>query len=385
MPRRKDNEIYKYKLKGGKVKFGFKTYVGINKATGKPIKVTRQGFETRKEAESAKTKLKADGVDKILTKRKFDNDKKTVQEVYESWLPIYRTGVKGSSVVQVKSIWDNRIQPEFGNDYINHIDVDHLQRFANEMSQKYVGYRRTLNELHRLIKYAILRDWCDKDPFDKILIPKKSAKPKRDTEHNFYELKDLKAFLATAKKHNYKYYTFFMILANLGVRRGEALGLKWSDIDFKNKLVHIKRTTTFNEKSYKAIGSPKTPASKRDLSLPSHLIEVLQKYRSMQVEFNSDDDYIFHTKTGDYLPPTAPTYWINSVYNQNEDLKEITPHGFRHTLATLLYDDDKYNITPKDVQTILGHKNVTEALEIYTHVTSQQKKKITESINNLGL
>lgn len=50
MPRRKDNEIYKYKLKSGKVKFGFKTYVGINKATGKPIKVTRQGFETRKEA-----------------------------------------------------------------------------------------------------------------------------------------------------------------------------------------------------------------------------------------------------------------------------------------------------------------------------------------------
>ncbi len=45
MPRRKDNEIYKYKLKSGKVKFGFKTYVGINKATGKPIKVTRQGLK----------------------------------------------------------------------------------------------------------------------------------------------------------------------------------------------------------------------------------------------------------------------------------------------------------------------------------------------------
>lgn len=83
MPRRKDNEIYEYKLKSGKTKYGFKTYVGINKETGKPVKVTRQGFSTRKEAEQAKTVVKADGPKNTAIKRKkrikFQNSKRSLR------------------------------------------------------------------------------------------------------------------------------------------------------------------------------------------------------------------------------------------------------------------------------------------------------------------
>ena len=385
MPRRKDNEIYEYKLKSGKTKYGFKTYVGINKETGKPVKVTRQGFSTRKEAEQAKTVIKADGQKNTAIKRKNALSSKTVKEVYDIWLPIYRMSVKPSTINRTESIWKNTIGPEFSNDYINHIDPDHLQRFANDLASRLVQFKRHLNLLDRLIKYAIVRNWCDYNPFAKVIIPQESQKSGKDNEHNFYELKDLKEFLSAAKEYNFQYYTFFMILSSLGLRRGEALELKWKDIDFNKKTLSINRTTTVNEDGTKAIGSPKTESSIRTLLLPDNLANVLAKYKSSQNEFNSSSDFLFHTRTDEFLTDSTIGYWMRAIYKKNPTLKRITPHGLRHTLATLLYDDPDINITPKDVQTILGHKNPDMALKIYTHSTKRRKQKVNKTINNLDL
>ena len=65
-------------------------------------------------------------------------------------------------------------------------------------------------------------------------------------------------------------------------------------------------------------------------------------------------------------------------------IRQITPHGLRHTLATLLYEGNPH-IKPQDVQFMLGHKTVKTSLNIYTHVTKKQKKDIKDSINNLDL
>ena len=90
MPRKKDPEIYDYKLKSGKTKYGFKTYIGINPETGKAIKPTRQGFDSYKEAEQAKIKLKAKGAVAVAAKYKAESDQKTVREVYNIWFSIQK-------------------------------------------------------------------------------------------------------------------------------------------------------------------------------------------------------------------------------------------------------------------------------------------------------
>lgn len=109
MPRRKDNEIYKYKLKSGKVKYGFKTYIGTDPETGKAVKPSRQGFDSYKEAEAAKTKLKEEGPSKFTHKKEQKENRKTVQEVYEIWLEVYRADVRGSTLRTRKSNWKNNI------------------------------------------------------------------------------------------------------------------------------------------------------------------------------------------------------------------------------------------------------------------------------------
>lgn len=107
----------------------------------------------------------------------------------------------------------------------------------------------------------------------------------------------------------------------------------------------------------------------------------------------------FHTKDGSYNWAQQPDFWLKYLYkfdkkqcekwnkehpnDKKEPLRKITPHGLRHTLATLLYDGNE-RITPKDVQYVLGHKTSKTAMEIYTHVTKKQKKDIKGSIDNLN-
>lgn len=194
----------------------------------------------------------------------------------------------------------------------------------------------------------------------------------------------MKEFLSAAKEHNYSYYAFFVVLGNLGLRRGEALALKWKNIDFDKQIVHIDHTVSHDLQNKKVIGDPKTYSAKRDLALSKNLNYVLREYRKTQKVFNRDDDYIFHTKNGSFFNSPAVSEWMKSIYHFYPELRKITAHGFRHSLATLLYEgSDK--ITPKDVQYVLGHSRVTTALNIYTHVTQNQKSNIKNAVNNLDL
>ncbi|WP_297953200.1 site-specific integrase [uncultured Lactobacillus sp.] len=384
MPRKKDPEIYDYKLKSGKTKYGFKTYIGINPETGKAIKPTRQGFDSYKEAEQAKIKLKAEGAKKVADNRKAELSRKTVQEVYDVWFSIKKNSVRGSTLYNIKCCWEKHIEPEFGDTYITNIDITHLQKFVDSLAKKYIGFKSKINVLHRLIKYAILRGWCEDDPFNKIVVPAKSSKKSDRPKKNYYDLDELKEFLNAAKKHNYSYYAFFVTLGNLGLRRGEALALKWKNIDFDKQIVHIDHTVAHDLQNKKVINEPKTYSGKRELTLSKKLSYVLKEYRKKQSFFNGDNDYIFHTKNGSFFNSPAVSEWMKSIYHFNPNLRKITAHGFRHSLATLLYEgSDK--ITPKDVQYILGHARVTTALNIYTHITQKQKSNIKNAVNNLNI
>lgn len=383
MPRRKDNEIYKYKLKNGKVKYGFKTYIGTDPETGKAVKPSRQGFDSYKEAEAAKTKLKSEGPSKFTHKQKMKADRKTVQQVYDRWLKVYEADVRGSTYTNTTNLWKRNLQKEFGDNYIDSLNVDHIQRFTTELAEKQLTYFLSVNLLHRLVRYAMMRDWCSKDPFDKFIMPKKSKKKSKRPKKNYYELDELKAFLKSIKHYNYMYYAYFMTLGNLGTRPSEALALQWKDIDFDNKLVYITKTVSTDKDGKKTIGPTKTPQSVRTLKMSNNLFQALQDYKKQTV-FTKQDDFLFHKRDGDFCYPQAPDDWIYVIYHHDKTLRRITPHGFRHTLATLLYQGDS-RIKPQDVQLLLGHSKVTTALNIYTHVTNESKKTIEDSINNLDI
>lgn len=384
MPRRKDNEIYKYKLKNGKVKYGFKTYLGINQENGKPIKVTRQGFATRKEAEAAKTKLKATGGTRVIQEKTFQQNSKTVDEVWNLLYDTQKLSLRQSSLYRKESTYKNSIKPYFADAYINKIDVDRLQRWVNKMAKRYVNYRKVIGTLKELVRFALVKGWVENNPFDRVIIPAKGKLPKRDAKDNYLEKDQLEDFLNTAYKISPKIYTFYVTTALLGLRRGETLGLKWKDIDFKNKLAHICRTITVDDHGRKKVGPTKTSDKYRrinGLPMSDRLVTDLLNYK--KIAYTSESNYIFLNARNDFYDPTIVTDWINKIYDKNPDLKHITTHGLRHTLASLLFEGKKAKVP--EVQYMLGHKRATTTLDIYTSVTKRQQNNLKDSINDLKI
>ena len=133
--------------------------------------------------------------------------------------------------------------------------------------------------------------------------------------------------------------------------------------------------------------------------MSDNLYQILQEYKKDCEDKGINFEWVFPTKSGGFNWAQQTDLWIKYLYkfdekrcenwnkehpdNKKKPLRKITPHGLRHTLATLLYDGHS-GITPKDVQYVLGHRTSKTAMEIYTHVTEKQKKDIKGSINNLN-
>lgn len=372
---KKDNEIYTYKLKSGAVRYGFKTYLGIDPATGKARKATRQGFKTYKEAKNAKIRLKAE-------RPKPEKKKITVDEMKKQWFEMYEKTVKQTTAHAIDGVYKNHIKNKFGDMYVQAITPAMLQSWANDLQGKYLKYKVITRTLERILRYAVYLDYLDYNPFNKVIFPKPKGNTKR--HENYYEIDELKDFLnATKSTDSFKHYVFFLALASLGLRKSEALALRWTDIDFENDTVSITKTITQDRHGSKTLGKPKTKSSNRTLPLSDNLRTELLEYRKTCI-YNDDQDFIFAATNGGLTDPSEPNRWLKAIYAKNPGLKQITVHGFRHTLATLLYDGNE-NITPKDVQLMLGHSKITTALNIYTHVTQKQKNSLKQSINNLNL
>lgn len=381
---KKDPEITQYTLKNGKSYYRLKTYLGIDPETGEAVKVSRSKIETRKEAIQLRTQLKAKGPAVVAREIGLKKQKITVDDVWKEWIPIYSLSVKPVSVHKRKVIYKNDIFDEFGNSDINNINIKHLQNWVNTLAQKYLSYQTKIEMLKTLIKFAIVKGYADKNPFDRIIIPKKSAKAKKDHSNNFFELNELKQFLEAAKD-NSRNYTYFSILAATGMRRSEVAALNWDDIDFENKIISVNRTITTDENGKKTVGSPKTPNSKRLLPISNNLYKILLDYKKERQDAGDVSPLLFHTKNGDYHDNSCEKDWINSIYRKHPELKRITMHGFRHTFATLLYEGDEVDVKPKDVQMALGHEKPNLALDIYTHQTEKGKEYVRKSINNLDI
>lgn len=385
MPRKKDPEIYEYKLKSGKTRYGFKTYLGTSRETGKPIKVTRQGFVTRKEAVAAKTKLKANGA---THEEKIRDDHKHTKTIDEAWKALYKfqeVALRPSSLYRKESAYTNAIAPDFGGVYINSINIDHLQKWVNKIARKYVRYRKVIGVFQEIVKFGLVKRWLRDDPFARIVIPTKGKQPTKDNKDNYLEAKELKQFLQTANQVSPQIYTFFVTTAFLGLRRGEALALKWEDLDLKNQIAYISKTVTRDSNGHKTIGPTKTndPYRKNNgIPISNQLLSVLIAYKDLTKGDNAE--FIFKNAKGDFCDTSACDKWIKKIYAKNPNLKHITTHGLRHTLASLLFEENK-NISVSEVQYMLGHRNAKTTLDIYTSVTNKQKQNLLDSVNNLKL
>lgn len=169
-----------------------------------------------------------------------------------------------------------------------------------------------------------------------------------------------------AIKHN-KYYFFFEMYLTYGTRRGEALPLEWSDIDFEKKIIHITKQYTKVGKEYKVCPT-KTRNSERELPLLPHIEQILKGLPN----FSTSGPII--TQDGELVKPSSINYEFNRIIKEN-NLTKVTLHSLRHFTATAF---KRENISIKDAQMILGHSSPLTTMTWYQESTLEDKAKALE-------
>ena len=166
------------------------------------------------------------------------------------------------------------------------------------------------------------------------------------------------AKLLLEKVMNPRAHTFLLLCLYTGARRGEALALRYEDIDFARKIIHIRHNAIVEEGETAISDELKTRAGRRDVPLSDELAACLLAQRK-----KASSEYIFAMKDG--KPLTKSTY--RSMFRLIErELPErhITAHILRHTYITRLFES---GLDIKEVQYLAGHSKVEMTLSVYTH------------------
>ena len=373
--------IKKYITKKGETRYLFQTYLGIDPSTGKEKRTTRRGFKTIKEAKAAERDLLLDVEENGFSSNE-DFQNPTFAEVAELWLESYKSTVKPTTYQGVKIKLDVMIDLYFTDMKIQQISVAYCQKVSIKLSNRYILYTNYYSVISRVFKYATSIDIIKSNPLDKIIKPKN--RPLKVKE-NYYTKQELTDFLKVCKENCKPVeYTFYHLLAFTGLRIGEAIGLMWSDVDFENKRLNISRTAVKIGKE-QTVQDPKTKRSKRVITLDDETLNVLKLWKRQQIKeyfqagkaYQHDSNYIFTNNKGKWLLTATMKVKLSSFFCKHNKLKKITPHGFRHTHASLLFEA---GITAKIISDRLGHNNVQTTLDMYTHINDNQRVEVVDQL-----
>lgn len=201
-------------------------------------------------------------------------------------------------------------------------------------------------------------------------------------EMKIFTPEQAKAFLDSVKGHRLE--ALFVMALTLGLRRGELLGLRWSDIDLDAATLRVNYALQrFDGKLH--LMEPKTEKSRRVLPLPSLLTTALRAHRSRQLEdrlaLGSDwqeTRFVFASTIGTPLEPrnlnrTFDTLLekANKELGESEKLPKIRLHDLRHSCATLLLAQ---GVPQRTLMEILGHSQISLTMNTYSHVLPEMTR-----------
>ncbi len=279
---------------------------------------------------------------------------------------------KDSTTKEYKSVFKKYIQKDFKNIPIENIKKAHLQHWQNKMLKTNLSLGRI--RFIRAVFSGILTDAVDNElikdnPFCKLKVPKRESTNENDSVHPF-TLEEIQSILNASTGQNKNIFT---LLFFTGMRTGELWGLKWSDINFKYKTIHIQRAIRHGKES-----TTKTKNSKRVIDMLPIVEEALIRQKSFTY---INDSYIFLNQNKEPFQSAqslSKGYWKNILKFCRLDYRVL--YQTRHTFATLMIS---YGEDIVWVSKMLGHSNVRITLEVYTKFIPNQKKERANFLNNL--
>ena len=259
------------------------------------------------------------------------------------------------------------IVPRWGNTSLQDIRTVAVEEWLKSIPLARGSKAKLRNIMSALFNHARRYEWTDRNP---ITLVRQSAKREREPE--VLTAEELQALIPELSARD---RVLVLLDACTGLRVGELLALKWSDVDFDNLQLHVTRSIV-----QQVVGNCKTEASQKPVPLDSFLAHELLTWRQ-QSAYNQDDDWVFASALTRGLQP----YWPESLMKRGIRpaakkagiTKHVSWHTFRRTYSTLLKANGE---DVKTVQELLRHANSRITLDIYTQAVTPAKRDAQSKI-----
>ena len=309
-----------------------------------------------------------------------------VSFIENTWLPLQiRGGDNKPSTIAYYEYVSQNIKEYFAGTILQNISPACIQKYLiylrNDFKSK-AGKPLSAETLHHhyrvlnmMFAYAERLELISKNPMSKVDAPRRERKPveamNKEQAAKFFQLLDACPLDFRCMLH---------LMMTTGVRRGECIGLKWSDLDEKAGTITICRNVTYTPESGTIVSTPKTSNSMRTIPIMPSTLQLLQTLKKQTSSKHPDTHlrgaFIFPSENSLYEPrnPDSVTRRVKR-FMKNNDFPDLSPHDLRHSCATLLLSQ---GADIKSVQEILGHADASTTLNFYVKSDLQQMKSATE-------
>lgn len=301
-----------------------------------------------------------------------------------NWLETVRGTVKSNTFeATYRNTVVNHLNPQFGDRQLNDIKPFELQQFLNRSSEKYCYdmVKKFKSCLNQIFNEAVYNDFCEKNPCYRLKI----AQPVTYDEKEVYTAHQMELIQAYAEKH--RFGLEIMILCETGMRRGELLGLTWSNIDIANKVIHIRQAASIvtgaDGKKTVELGPPKNRTSIRDIPISTIFATYLTEVKKTGAHKTG---FVISNSKGAVCNPRT---WQRRHYDVF--MKEMqhhyitkgvyipihTPHNLRHSRASIWVNS---GLNLYAVAKALGHADLDMLRKRYAHSDIDELRQLLKII-----
>ena len=352
-------------------------------------------LEELREKEQTVLKDKSDGI-------RTDAQKVTLNDVYDLWVQL-KKGLKDNTFQNYKYMYEQFVRDDLGQRKITTLKRSDIRRFYNYLIDERCLKVSTVDSihtvLHQVLDIAVEDCYLRNNISDNALKELKQARNLFTEKRKALTIQEQEIFLDFLRKSNmYRHwYPIFALMVGTGLRVGEAVGLRWNDVDFDNNTISVNHTLIYYNHAkggcYFGINTPKTRAGERTIPMIESVREAILQEKEYQREagikctarVDGFTDFIFVNRFGNTQHQGTLNKALRRIIRDcNQEildkakdkdnvilLPNFSCHTLRHTFTTRLCES---GINIKVIQSVLGHSDVSTTLDIYADVTKDLKK-----------
>jgi len=302
---------------------------------------------------------------------------KKLGEYLVDWLEnVHKSKLRIGTYVNYKK-HVNYLVEGLGNVWLQKLTPEQVQAFLQKKLDEGLS-SKTVHEIHGVLRVALKkavrwgmvpRNVCD------------VVDPPRIVSREAVPLSLEQARLLVEHVQGHRLEVLLTMAVVTGMRRGELLALRWSDIDFDRGRLLVSHSVDYIAKHGYVEGKPKTKAGKRLISLPAFLLEMLKHHQTQQLEVRKaaqqweDRDLVFPNLCGGYLHPNHMGEKFRMLLKE-AGLPDIHFHDLRHSAATILLC---MGVNIKVIQELLGHSDISVTLRTYSHLLPSMQQEVVDT------